>query len=196
MAKGLGKFLGLATLVGLAVAGYSVYKQYKQEAEDMSYDSDDDFEEEPVPVKKSVKKKKVNYPELKDNKEIFIESAKETLGAAKGMLVSGVELAKSAGKVLADDSADLETKAKAVYEDNKIDKTELLAKGALKAADVIETAKDAVHVAREALDKKLEEFAEDEIEEEAEEIDIDDIVGENYDEEDEEEVKPAKKKAE
>ena len=185
MAKGFGKFLGLATIAALAVAGYSAYKQYKQESEDLNdefKDFDDfneceenDFEDE-VPVKKPVPTTIVVYPELKVNKEEFVESAKIALDAAKGMIVTGVELAKSAGKVIADNSADLETKAKAVINDSKVEVSTLKAKGADKAADILEGAKEKVHEAQEILDIKIEELK---VENDPDGVDIEDIDGDS-----------------
>ena len=174
--RGLGKLFGLALVAGAVYAGYSLYKQYLTEEDGLSDDFDDfdydtEFDDDDFSEKRTEKSGK--YPELEENKNEFLDAAKETLDAAKGMISTGIELAKCAGRVLGDNTADIRGKAGNAYKGATDKAGDVYRAGADKAANLLETAKEKVHEVQNKLDEKINEFKA--VPEE--DINIDDIEG-------------------
>ena len=178
-----GTLLGLAFAAGAAAVGYSLYKQYKEEQEELANDfhefEDDDFDLDDDDFVEEEESLMTRYPQLEEDKNEFVGAARDALDAAKTMISTGVELAKTASKVLSENTTDVRGKAAEAYSGTADKMAQVYADGANKAADIIEVAKGKVHEVQNMLDEKINELKAEEAKAEVSkaEVNLDNIDG-------------------
>jgi len=145
-------FLALAAVAGAAAAGYVYYKNYKKVHDDLEEDFnefEDEHDDSTVAVKPAVESDDPNfkYTSLSENKGEFVDAAKNTFEAAKGMINPAKNIAKDVADIIQEKACDANVVAGDYYSVAK-DKARVV------AGDYYTVARDkAKEVAAEAVDK-------------------------------------------
>jgi len=163
----LGSLLGTLAVLGAAALGYKAYTDYKKEHEDLEKDfnefdeefngcSDDEIVEDEDHFA-GHDDPNHRYTALNSNKEQFVDAAKNTFEAAKGMVGPAKEIAKNVADIISEKASDANVVANDYYEAARD-----------KVSDMVVTAKEKLGATEEdAFDADEDETADDVI------IDID-----------------------